>query len=113
MVLIVGAGPTGLVMAHELARHGVECRIIEKARERLGTSRAIAILPRTMEVFDLMRLADDFLAAGRRIPALNFFSDGERIVRIALDRLDSLYPFIVGLPQDQTERILEEHLSRQ
>ena len=113
MMLVVGAGPTGLVMAHELARHGVECRLIEKARERPGTSRAIAILPRTMEVFDLMRLADDFLAAGRRIPALNFFSDDERIVRIALDRLDSPYPFALGLPQDQTERILEEHLTRQ
>src|SRR5438552_3528113 len=74
MVLIIGAGPTGLVIAHELARYGVPCRLIDKILNRPVTSRAIAIVPRTLEVFDLMRIADDFLAAGRRIHAINMFS---------------------------------------
>ena len=46
-VLIVGAGPAGLVMANELARYGVQCRLIDKQRERSKPSRAIALLPRT------------------------------------------------------------------
>ena len=56
-VLIAGAGPTGLVMAHELARHGIRCRLIDKAPDRPVTSRAIAVLPRTMEVFELIGVA--------------------------------------------------------
>jgi len=111
-VLIVGAGPAGLVMANELARFGVQCRLIDKQRERSKRSRAIAILPRTIEVFDLMRVAEDFLAAGRRIHAINIISNGERIVRIGLNRLDSPYPFALALPQDETERLLENHLLR-
>src|SRR5439155_15445432 len=49
---------------------------------------------------------------GRQIHAINIFSDGERIARIGLDRLDSPYPFALALPQDETERLLEEHVVR-
>ena len=52
--LIVGAGPTGLVMAHELARDGIQCRLIDKAPHRAMESRAIAIHSRTVETFELM-----------------------------------------------------------
>ncbi len=97
-------------MAHELARYGVQCRLIEKKSHRPKTSRAIGILPRTMEVFDLMRVAGDFLAAGRQIRAINIFSDRERIVRIGLDRFDTPYAFALALAQDETERILEKHV---
>ena len=64
-VLIVGAGPTGLVMAHELARAGIQCRLIDKDAHRATQSRAIAIHSRTVESFELMGLAEGFLA-GRR-----------------------------------------------
>ncbi len=111
-VLIAGAGPTGLVMAHELARHGVQCRLIDKASDRPVTSRAIAVLPRTLEVFQLMGIASEFLAEGNPIRGINAFSEGKRIARIALDRLDSGYPFIIAIPQDQTERLLEQHVAR-
>jgi len=111
-VLIAGAGPTGLVMAHELARHGVQCRLIDKASDRPVTSRAIAVLPRTLEVFQLMGIASEFLAEGIPIQGINTFSEGKRIARIALDRLDSRYPFIIAIPQDQTERLLEQHAAR-
>ena len=111
-VLIVGAGPAGLVMAHELARYGVQCRLIDRQRYRPITSRAIAILPRTTEIFNLMRVADDFLGAGRPIRAINIFNDTERIARIGLHRLDSPYPFALALPQDETERLLEKDVLR-
>src|SRR5882762_3120677 len=77
-ILIVGAGPTGLVMAHELARYGVSCRLIEKTSQRSLTSRAIGIHARTLEVFELMGVVDDFLAAGHRIGAASAYSDRRR-----------------------------------
>src|SRR5215471_7035282 len=108
-VLIAGAGPTGLVMAHELARHGVQCRLIDKAPDRPVTSRAIAVLPRTMEVFELIGVASEFLAEGNPIRGIKAISEGKSIARIELDGLDSRYPFIIAIPQDQTERLLEQH----
>ncbi|PYS36689.1 MAG: hypothetical protein DMG14_23960 [Acidobacteria bacterium] len=83
-VLIVGAGPVGLVMAHELARYGVECRVIDKQRDRPITSRAVAILPRTIEVFDLMRLADDFLgAAGKFMRSISLVMESGSLVSVS------------------------------
>jgi 2-polyprenyl-6-methoxyphenol hydroxylase-like FAD-dependent oxidoreductase len=110
-VLIVGAGPTGLVLAHELARFGIQCRVIDKAVDRSITSRAIGIMPRTMETFNLMGIAEDFLTEGCRIQAVNAFDGGERIARIAFNGLDTPFPFALGLPQNETERILEEHVA--
>ncbi len=69
-VLIVGAGPTGLVMAHELARDGVGCRIIDKSAHASTHSKAIAIHARTLEVFELMTIVDDFMADWRQEPSL-------------------------------------------
>lgn len=49
-VLVVGAGPVGLTMACELARHGVRCRIIDKAEQPSPYCRAIGVTPRTLEI---------------------------------------------------------------
>jgi 2-polyprenyl-6-methoxyphenol hydroxylase-like FAD-dependent oxidoreductase len=111
-VLIVGAGPTGLVMAHELARDGVECRVVDKSAHRAMQSRAIAIHSRTVETFELMGLVDDFLAAGHRITGVNVFGDSGRIAHVDFRSLDTRYPYVLGTPQDETERILEEHVGR-
>jgi 2-polyprenyl-6-methoxyphenol hydroxylase-like FAD-dependent oxidoreductase len=112
-VLIVGAGPTGLVMAHELARDGINCRVIDKAPHHAMESRAIAIHSRTVETFELMGLADDFLSAGHRITGVDLHGASGRIAHADFGRLDTRYPFVLGVPQDETERILEEHLARQ
>ncbi len=50
--MIVGAGPVGLTMAAELARHGLSCRVIDQAAAPSTTSKALAIFPRTLEVFE-------------------------------------------------------------
>ena len=110
--LIVGAGPTGLVMAHELARDGIQCRLIDKAPHRAMESRAIAIHSRTVEAFELMGLADAFLSAGHRIGGVNVYGESGHIARAAFGMLETRYPFVLGVPQDQTERILEERLAR-
>ena len=111
-VLIVGAGPTGLVAAHELARAGICPRLIDKDAHRATQSRAIAIHPRTVETFELMGLADAFLAAGQRITAVNNYGESGRIAHVDFGGLDTRYPFVLGVPQDETERLLEEHVGQ-
>jgi 2-polyprenyl-6-methoxyphenol hydroxylase-like FAD-dependent oxidoreductase len=68
-VLIVGAGPTGLTLACDLARRGVRCRIIDKATELFVGSRAKGLQPRTLEVFDDLGVIDAILTSGAPFPA--------------------------------------------
>jgi 2-polyprenyl-6-methoxyphenol hydroxylase-like FAD-dependent oxidoreductase len=111
-VLVVGAGPTGLTMAAELARHGARCRIIEASPAPATTSRAIVIHARTLELFAAMGIADRVIAAGRKIHALQMVADGRAVFRLSLDPLDTPYPFTLGLSQAETERFLTEHLQQ-
>lgn len=60
-VLVVGAGPTGLTMAIELCRRGIDCRLIERDDSSVETSRALAIQPRTLQVFEDMGIIDEIL----------------------------------------------------
>ena len=109
--LVVGAGPVGLTMANELARHGVRCRIIDRAPERSQTSKALAIFPRTLEAFETMGLAGRFLAEGHRIHGLSLYHGADRIARVELTSVPSPYPFVLALPQSETERVLNEKLA--
>lgn len=109
--LVVGAGPVGLTMASELARHGVRCRIIDRAPQRAPTSRALAIFPRTLEVFERMGVSGRFLAEGHRLHGLSLHHREEQIAKIDFTSVASPFPFALGLPQADTERLLGEHLT--
>lgn len=109
-VLIVGAGPTGLMMACELARHGIAFRIIDKKSERTLTSNATWVQTRTIELLDQIGLAPRFLKAGHPCNAINLYIEGKPLVSIPLSGIDSTYPFILMLPQSETERLLIERL---
>lgn len=119
-VLIVGAGPTGLLLAGELARHGVTCRLIDEAGSRRSAPRAINLHARTLEVLDDLGLTGDLLALGRPVHGVNVSSAPEpltptgarRLVHLSLDVLDTPYPFILSLPQTDTERVLEGFAER-
>ncbi|MEJ7734222.1 MAG: FAD-dependent monooxygenase [Polyangiaceae bacterium] len=118
-VLVVGAGPTGLMMAAELARHGVRARLIDAAPEASTHSRAIAVQARTLEIFEHLGIAGEALASGRPIHGVNLYAvasepgaSGKRVVHVDFDDLDSPYPFILSLPQSETERILTHHAAR-
>ena len=110
-VLVIGAGPTGLLMAAEAARFGLSCRIIEKNSAPLDKSRALAIQPRTLEIFDHLGIIDRFLAKGLKIHAANPFSYQKRLAHLPFDSLDSPYPFILSLEQTETEKILTDYLA--
>ena len=108
-VLIVGAGPTGLTTAIELARRGVNFRIVDK-KPRAQHSNALVMHTRTLETLDLMGIADRFVKEGYEAPGIDLGSDSEKPIRAEMYRLDSRFPFILVIPQNESERLLEEHL---
>jgi 2-polyprenyl-6-methoxyphenol hydroxylase-like FAD-dependent oxidoreductase len=111
--LVVGAGPVGLAMASELIRHGVPCRIVDENAGPTDQSRALGVQSRTLEVFEGMGVVGEALARGKRLHGLNAYEAGKRIVHVGLDfeGLETPYPFVLILPQGQTERILIDHLA--
>lgn len=113
LVLIVGAGPTGLVLALWLTRLGITVRIIDKTAEPGTTSRALAVQARTLEFYHQVGLADAVIAGGVKIANLNFWVKGARAARAPLRRIGeglSPYPFALVFPQDAHERLLIERL---
>lgn len=111
-VLIIGAGPTGLTLAIALRRRGVSCRIVDKNDAPTTQSRAIAIHARTLELFAEMGVVDDILATGVRWRAFAYCVGGRERVRLPLHGIagGTPYPFIHGLPQNETERVLHARL---
>ena len=109
-VIVNGAGPAGLTMACELARHGVGFRIFDKNPEPSPQSRALAIFPRTLEIFSTMGMLDEVLAEGQRLAAISLYNETRRIARMSFEKIDSPYRFVISLPQNRTEHILEARL---
>jgi len=110
--LIVGAGPVGLSMAIALAMHGLRFRIIDSAPNRVNESRALGIQARTLEIFEMAGIVDEFLAQGRQLHGLHLYGEsGRQIGHLRFDAVPSRYPFLMALAQSETERILGDHLS--
>jgi 2-polyprenyl-6-methoxyphenol hydroxylase-like FAD-dependent oxidoreductase len=108
-VLIVGAGPTGLVLALWLTRQGVGVRIVDRTDAPGTTSRALAVQARTLELYQQLDLAREVLERGCRVPAVNLWSRGEHAARVAFEGIASdltPYPFLEIYPQDEHERLL-------
>jgi 2-polyprenyl-6-methoxyphenol hydroxylase-like FAD-dependent oxidoreductase len=112
-VLIVGAGPTGLTLALQLAAYGVRPRLVDRGQDRVHESRALAIQPRTLEVLAGSGVTDELLAVGNRAVRLRMHVRG-RVLAVPLFDLglpDTAYPHLLFLSQAETERVLEEHLA--
>jgi len=108
-VLIIGAGPTGLVLALWLTRLGVKVRIVDKTAAPGTTSRALAVQARTLELYRQLDLADAVVVKGHRTPAVNLWVGGERRARMSLNDMGkglTPYPFMHIFPQDEHERLL-------
>jgi 2-polyprenyl-6-methoxyphenol hydroxylase-like FAD-dependent oxidoreductase len=110
-VLVVGAGPVGLAIAAELARHGQPCRIIDRLDSPSGHCKALGVTPRTLEVWDDMGIARPMIDAGLWIEGLRTIVPGEPPRDGCLHLSDLPYGNL-AIPQYETERILAEHLAR-
>ena len=102
-VIVVGAGPTGLLLAGELALAGVPCVVIERRDGLRADSRAICLHARSMELLDLRGQAARFAGAGLPVPS---FPLGPRGAAIGFGRLDSDFPYLLDMPQSQIEALL-------
>lgn len=112
-VLVVGAGPTGLVLALWLAKFGVKLRLIDKTAQPGTTSRALAVQARTLELYRQLGLAESVLAKGNKVPAVNLWVRGDRAARLRFETVGAgltPYAFLQIFPQDQHERLLIERL---
>jgi 2-polyprenyl-6-methoxyphenol hydroxylase-like FAD-dependent oxidoreductase len=109
-VLIVGAGPVGLFLAHECARRGLKARIIEASASQSRHSKALAIFPRTLEILDMAGLVGPFLEKANRVTSVAVVADGKRLGCMPFTPEGTPYPFVAMVPQDVTEQLLLEHL---
>ena len=112
-VLIVGAGPTGLMLACQLARHGVDFRIVDPKVGPTRESRALGVQARTLELFEAMGIADAAVAEGRPVLAGNLYVGRKRVQRIPLGELGrgmTPFPFLLILEQSRNEALLDATL---
>jgi 2-polyprenyl-6-methoxyphenol hydroxylase-like FAD-dependent oxidoreductase len=112
-VLIVGAGPTGLVLALWLTKLGVKVRILDKTAGPGTTSRALAVQARTLELYRQLDLTDAVLEHGHRNPAVNLWVRGKRAAHLLFETIGvglTPYPFLHVFPQDEHEALLVERL---
>jgi 2-polyprenyl-6-methoxyphenol hydroxylase-like FAD-dependent oxidoreductase len=103
-VVVVGGGPTGLLLAGDLAAAGVACTLVERRTERSPLTRAFAVHARTLEVFDGRGIAEQVIDTGQRVSALSLFGNLE----VDLSDLPTRFPFVLITPQYQVEAVLEE-----
>src|SRR4051812_31128601 len=113
-VLIIGAGPTGLVLALWLARLGVHVRIIDKTAGPGTTSRALGVQARTLEFYHQLGLSQEVVERGLEFAVANLWARGKKVARIDLGQIGkgvSPFPYMLIFPQDEHEHFLIDHLS--
>lgn len=109
-VLIVGAGPTGLTTAIELARRNIPVQIIEKKQSPEKISKAVGINPNSLTLLEASGVTERLLAQGLRMAQLNFHLGPSQCFKLNFQHLQYRYPFMLLLPQDETENILSLRL---
>ena len=109
-ILIVGAGPVGLFLANECARRGLSYRVVEARPGQSEHSKALAIFPRTMEVFDMAGLVDPFLRVANRVTSVQVVTSSKTLANMRFEPHESPYQFVAMVPQDVTEKFLVEAL---
>jgi 2-polyprenyl-6-methoxyphenol hydroxylase-like FAD-dependent oxidoreductase len=110
-ILIVGAGPTGLTCALELNRRGMDCRVVDRKEKPSPLSRAVGINPRSLEILEASGITERLIAKGFKMTRANFRNKkGKLIGSLRADMIPHRYNFLVALPQDETERVMQERL---
>src|SRR5947207_8890803 len=112
-VLIVGAGPTGLMLANQLVRRGVRPRIIDRHSGPAQQTRALGVQARTLEIYAQLGIVERALELGKIGNGANLWAEGRKLGRVPLGdagKTVTPYPFILILGQDDNERIMGEKL---
>ncbi|WP_454803487.1 FAD-dependent monooxygenase [Mucilaginibacter phyllosphaerae] len=113
-VLIIGAGPSGLMMAAQLLRYGVQPVIIDIKKGPTNQSKALAVQARSLEIYRQMGLIDKVLEGGKQVGGMAFNMNGKQLAAISLQdvgKTDTLYPFIHLYQQSKNERTLLDYLT--
>ena len=113
-VLIVGAGPTGLMLANQLVRRGVRVEIIDRHTGPAQQSRALGVQARTLEIYAQLGIVERALELGKRGTGATLWAQGRRMAHVPLGdagRAVTPYPFILVLGQDDNELIMGEKLN--
>jgi len=108
----VGAGPVGLFVANECARHNLRWRLIEERSSQSEHSKALAIFPRTLEIFDMAGIVAPFLERANRVTQVAVMNRDRALAHMKFEPGESPYPFVAMVPQDMTERLLVKELLR-
>ena len=103
-VAVVGAGPTGLLLAGDLAQAGVNVTVLERRDTESNLTRAFGVHARTLEHLDARGLADEVLAQGAHVARLSLFDH----LRVDLSSLPTRFPFLLITPQYNVEQALEK-----
>lgn len=109
-VLIVGAGPVGLFFANECSRRNLRWRLIEQRASQSEHSKALAIFPRTLEIFDMAGIVGPFLEKANRVTNVAVMSGNRTLARMEFTPKETPYPFVAMVPQDVTEKLLVQEL---
>lgn len=112
-VLIVGAGPTGLMLANQLGRRGVRVQIVDRHSGPAQQSRALGVQARTLEIYAKLGIAEKAVALGKVGTGANLWAQGRRMARVPLGdagRAVTPYPYILVLGQDDNELLMGERL---
>ncbi len=109
-ILIVGAGPTGLVLAIELARRGVPFHLIDQRPAPLLWDRAAVVKSRSLEIFATYGLADEFVYRGKAVRDVNFYKAGSKVASFHMRDVDTPFQFTLGISESVTERLLTRKL---
>jgi 2-polyprenyl-6-methoxyphenol hydroxylase-like FAD-dependent oxidoreductase len=110
-VLIVGAGPVGLLLACDLARRGIAARIIDRNAGPTDLSKAIGVHARTLEILQDLDVAERAIERGVIVHGAAFYSGRRHLLEMRFEGLESPYPFMLDLAQGETERLLLERLA--
>ena len=111
-VLIVGAGPVGLVAALFLQQHGVRVQVVDMNQRTTQLSYALAIHPRTLQILDEAGLSEGLISAGRKLTKVAYYEGRERRAEIDYSALASKHPYLLVVRQSLLERAAEQALRR-
>jgi len=110
-ILIIGAGPTGLTAALELARRGFRPVIVDHKEQQSTLSRAVGINPHSLDLLDECGVTKELLKAGIKVQRAHIHDrSGKILATLRMDKLPHRFNFLLALPQDKTEKIMHDKL---